>query len=35
MHPLSAEARMILEEKAVADWLTAQRASADIQVTLP
>ena len=35
LHPLSTEARMILEEQAVADWLEAQRASADIQVALP
>ena len=35
MHPLSTEARLILEEQAVAEWLAAQRASADIQVAFP
>jgi len=35
MHPLSTEARMILEEQAVADWLASQRAAADIQIMLP
>lgn len=35
LHPLSTEARLILEEQAVADWLAAQRAAAVIQVDLP
>jgi parvulin-like peptidyl-prolyl isomerase len=35
VHPLSTESRLILEEQAVADWLTDQRTSASIQVNLP
>lgn len=35
MHPLSTEARLSLEEQAVADWLETQRAGADIQLALP
>jgi parvulin-like peptidyl-prolyl isomerase len=35
LHPLSTEARMILEEQAVAVWLTDQRAGASIQIDLP
>ncbi len=35
MHPLSTEARLILEEQSVADWLEDQRVSADIQTLLP
>ena len=34
-HPLSGEARLILQEKAVADWLAAQRDQAAIEITLP
>ena len=34
-HPLSGEARLILQEKAVADWLAAHRDQAAIEITLP
>lgn len=34
-HPLSGEARLILQEKAVADWLAGQRAQAAVEITLP
>ena len=34
-HPLSAEARLVLQQKALQDWLAAQKAASDIQVLAP
>lgn len=34
-HPLSSEVRLILEEKAIADWLAQQRSQASVEILLP
>ncbi len=34
-HPLSADARLALQKKALQDWLTTQQQAADIKVLLP
>jgi peptidyl-prolyl cis-trans isomerase C len=34
-HPLSSEVRLILEERAVADWLAQQRSQASVESLLP
>ncbi|HPS42285.1 MAG TPA: SurA N-terminal domain-containing protein [Anaerolineaceae bacterium] len=34
-HPLSVEARRMLQEKALADWLTQQKAASTIQILVP
>ena len=34
-HPLSVEARRMLQEKALADWLSQQKAVSDIQLLVP
>jgi peptidyl-prolyl cis-trans isomerase C len=34
-HPLNGEARLLLEEQAIGDWLTQQRQQAEVQVLLP
>jgi peptidyl-prolyl cis-trans isomerase C len=34
-HPLSTEARLMLQEKALQDWLTAEREKSTIEILVP